>query len=162
MVVLVLLVVGGCIFNPDKDEGEEQDLLATPAGTLEQLETAYQRKDIDLYLETLADTFVFHFMPRDVDVWPEPTWGKTEEEASHRNMFRTVHHIELAMVGESATKTRDDPETWVLYKEYDLLLYLTEDELAASPAYGWAEFIIVKEEDEWFRIVDWYDLEQQP
>ena len=155
---------GGCIFDPDKDGGDAEDLLASPEGIAEQIERAYIRKDIDLYLNAMVDTAVFHFRPSDIDVaWPAPTWGKTEEEFFHRNMFRQAHHVEIALVGDVAEMVSEFPEKWRLYREYDVLVYLTEETLSEkSPAYGWAEFEIVKCDDDRYRIVDWYDLENPP
>jgi len=161
---LMVIYNGGCIFDPDKDDGETEDLLSTPEGVAEQIERAYIRKDIDLYLDAMVDTTVFHFKPSDVDVaWPAPTWGKTEEEFFHRNMFRRAHHVEIALVGDIAEMISETPETWRLYREYDILVYLTEETLSEfSPAYGWAEFEIIKCDDDRYRIVDWYDLENPP
>jgi len=164
VLLIIISLSGGCIFDPDKDDGEAEDLLATPEGVADQIERAYIRKDIDLYLDALVDTAVFHFRQSDVDVaWPAPTWGKTEEEFFHRNMFRAAHHVEIALVGDVAEKISDSPETWRLYREYDVLVYLTEETLSEkSPAYGWAEFEIIKCDDDRYRIVDWYDLENPP
>ena len=162
---LVLLLGGvGCIFDPDQEPGEPEDLLATPEGVLTQLAQAYQNKDIDRYLECMVDTVEFHLVPRDVnDAWPSPSWGKVEEERFHRNMFNQMDHIELAMVGDYATKIQESPETWRLYREYDLLVWESETELfQMGVGYGWAEFVVQKGSDERFRITDWYDLEQQP
>lgn len=160
----VALCIAGCIFNPDKDNGDPQDLLATPAGVVVQLADAYQRKDIDRYLECLVDTFEFHLVPRDVnDIWPAPSWGKVEDERFQRKMFSTMDHVELTMVGDYATKVSDDPETWRLYREFDLLVWETADQLfEKGVGYGWAEFVIVRCDDGRFRITDWYDLEQEP
>ncbi len=164
LLLTVLLGVQGCIFNPDRDSGEPEDLLKTPEGVVEQIQRAYLRKDIDLYLEAMVDTAVWHFRPSDVDVaYPAPTWGKTEEEFYHRNMFTRAHHIELALVGNVADKEADDPETWRLFREYDLIVWLTEETICEpGPGYGWTEFVVQKGEDERFRVVDWYDLENPP
>lgn len=162
--IVLLGGLSGCIFDPDRDDGTPEDPLATAPGVITQLEDAYRRKDIDRYLECLVDTFEFHLVPRDVnDAWPSPTWGKVEEERMHRNMFSRMDHIELTLVGDSASKIGDDPETWRLYREFDLLVWETADELFdRGVGYGWAEFIVQKGGDGRFRITDWFDLEQEP
>jgi len=162
--VVVLLSLAGCIFDPDKEPGDGDDLLTTPGGVVVQLADAYRRKDIDRYLECLVDTFEFHLVPRDVTVeWPVPTWGKVEEERMHRNMFSRMDHIELTLVGDYATKIGENPETWQLYREFDLLVWETADELFdRGVGYGWAEFVIQKGSDGRFKLTDWYDLEQEP
>ncbi len=166
MLVAVGILGGlaGCVFNPDKEPGDGQDLLRTPEGVVLQLADAYRKKDIDRYLACLVDTFEFHLVPRDVnDVWPAPTWGKVEEERFHRNMFERMDHIELTLTGDYASKIADEPETWRLYREFDLLLWETADELfERGVGYGWAEFVIQRQPDGRYGITDWFDLEQEP
>lgn len=163
-IFLVLLLMGGCIFAPDREEGQPSDLLRTPQGVIRQLEDAYRRKDLERYLECLADTFEFHLVPREVnDIWPAPSWGKVEEERMHRNMFGRMDHIELTLSGDHAQLVVAEPETWRLFREFDLLVWKTADELfERGVGYGWAEFVVQKDASGRFRIVDWYDLEQAP
>jgi len=133
-----------------------------------QLADAYRNKDIDRYLECLVDTFEYHLMPRDWnEVWPTPSWGKVQEETVNRHIFERMHHLEMTLVGDYAAKIADNPETWRLYREMDLLVWETADELwvgenVSGVGYNWLEFIIQKQSDGRFMATDCYELEQEP
>jgi hypothetical protein len=164
LAVAAVLSLPGCIFDPDKEPGDPEDLLKTPSGVVVQLADAYRNMDIDRYLACFVDTFEYHLVPRDVnDVWPAPSWGKVEEERFHRHMFDTMDHIELTLVGDYAARIADDPETWRLYREFDLLVWETATELLEEGVgYGWLEFVVQKQSDGRFRMTDCYELEQEP
>ncbi len=85
----------------------------SPARVLENVERAFNQRDIGLLKAMLSEGFVFHFDPRDVGTYPPggnyiipESWSYTEFTQAISNMFTKVYSIDMTIptggVGEPA------------------------------------------------------------
>jgi hypothetical protein len=117
-VVLTVCLTGyvaGCSVSPDNsDPVKPEKDRKSPEHLIEFFADAYQRKDIDKYLESLADDYQFEFDPQDYDSAgvsaDKPWWGKTEDRTSTTHMFEDalVSHIEMVLTIEGGPWTGQD------------------------------------------------------
>lgn len=161
LTLVVALLIPGCgVFSPgDDDDGGEPPNRKTPEGVVSKLKDAYRRKDLDDYVDCLADSFVFYFVPKDSldpNVPPQLYWGRSDEEEAHGNMFEQADLITLTLTGEGKLRVSLDPERWMMERFYDLRV--TAD--STITALGKARFYVEQEADSLYRVYRWDDLEE--
>ncbi|MFH1501450.1 MAG: hypothetical protein ABIG03_00240 [Candidatus Eisenbacteria bacterium] len=179
--LLALVLTAGCTgrnsFGPG-DAAEEYELRTSPANVLAKMTAAYMRMDDDAYLDCLAESFVFHLNPDDVED-PEGQlpeyWGKADERTIHEAMFgesTNVTRVTLTLTNVSMTFSQGenpgDPmdDTWTFREQTDLRVTVLNDltYLANSDQ----EFVFRMDPDETgpdgetlWEIIDWYDLRDE-
>ena len=88
---LILSVAAGCSVDSGTNPPPPELDRKTPQNLIKYFADAYKNKDINKYLESLADAYLFEFDPNDYDLAgvteDEPWWGKTEDETSTGKMF---------------------------------------------------------------------------
>jgi hypothetical protein len=161
LILMAMLVAPGCgVFSPgDGGDGSESPTRKTPEGVVGKLTDAYRRKDLDDYLDCLADSFVFYFVPKDsLDpiIPPQLYWGRTDEEEAHRNMFEQADLITLTLTGDGKLRVSLDPERWMMERFYDLRITAE----STVTALGRAQFYAEQQEDGLYSLYRWDDLEE--
>ncbi len=161
LILAAVLLIPGCgVFSPGGGgDGGEPPNRTTPEGVVAKLADAYRRRNIDDYLDCLADSFTFHFVPKDSldpNVPPQLYWGRSDEEQAHRNMFEQANLITLTLTGEGKLRVSLEPEQWLMERFYDL--QVTAD--TTITALGRADFYVELEGDGLYRMCRWDDLEE--
>jgi hypothetical protein len=102
----ILVFATGC-WNPFGGNGNGDDNggngfdRKTRDNLMEFFANAYQEENIDDYIESLHDKFLFQFTPAAAETLglppDQPWWGKTEDVAATRNMFEDATVTEITM-----------------------------------------------------------------
>lgn len=96
-VAVCCLSFGSCIFDPKKDDGpppppktQYQDL-SKRDHVLENLQKAYNEKNLNQYERILDNGFIFHFSPADISKGKVQVtqWGRDGELKATANIFNT-------------------------------------------------------------------------
>jgi len=141
---LVVSALTGCLFNPseggDVEPAEYSEALTHPDSLLNDLQTSYQRREIERYATLLSHRFVFKFQAGpDADEFPD---GLTFEQDSlfTNNMFRSSDVVEIRLsmtwgppsdqiwVGEPAQRVILSDLNLDVEKTGDLILRVSGDE----------------------------------
>jgi hypothetical protein len=157
----------------DVDPESVYPVRSSPENVLIKLVNAYERMDVDAYLDCLAEDFLFYLNPDDLTANPElpESWDKAEETAIHQNMFgdgTDVEGIELWLEHDSESHDEGDPgdpldDLWTFREDYDIRVHLPPDLTlwAISPS----DFVLQVDPDETgyggmplWEILEWYDL----
>ncbi|MBD3348322.1 MAG: hypothetical protein GF400_03880 [Candidatus Eisenbacteria bacterium] len=186
VVILLSVALAGC-WNPFAPEGGgdapptviEYRLRTTPSNVVHNLQSAYKDKNLEEYLDCLAEDFEFFLNPDDVTPGsglPE-SWGKSEESNIHEAMFSEVDtigvdRIELTLTnleisfdpGELPEDPSDDRYTHK--EETDLRVTVGDLTLLANAD---QEFVFQIDPNETgpdgetlWEIIEWWDLEEDP
>ncbi len=185
MLCAFALAVAGCWnpFAPDPTPPDptppfEYKPRTSCENVLWNIESAYEDRNIDEYLDCLAEDFTFHLNPDD---WQDPQsglppyWGKHEEESIHRNMFdegSDVEGITLTLTFiQSSYDPGEDPQDpmddrWEYQEGVDLRVRVVGDITYMATADQL--FILRIDPDETgpggetlYEIIEWHDLEPQ-
>jgi hypothetical protein len=168
LILVLALSAAGC-WNPfAPPEGDDPPpvkvsykLRTSPENVLYNLKTAYIYRNIDEYVDCLAEEFEFHLSPEDTEIgeW----WGKQTESDIHAAMFdrdSNVERIELVLTdkeryhdeGELPLDPMDD--RWHCWEGTDLRVTVIEefifriDPLEVGP-----------EGETLYEVIEWWDLE---
>jgi hypothetical protein len=128
---------------------QEPDRLAptSPVNVLENVELAFNNRDVDLLKAMLSTNFIFYFDPDDVGqnppgshyVIPE-SWNRTEFLRAVSKMFKKAHRISLSIETENVG---EPPPEAAKYKtgnvKAELLVMI--DELNGYQGYGLSTFV---------------------
>ena len=169
-----ILLVNGCVnpFNPlmDNNRGSYIGLPnTTPYNVLRNLETAYNQKNLDLYISTLDKDFHFQANPDVEPVIGVTWWGYDVEIEFHRNLFSRGNSnrslpvpniITLSLTIPPDTEWFEDRqvghEGWVIIRSgfYLRLSFSGQPDLTAS---GFAQFHMKPVGNRWY-IGKWVDM----
>ncbi|RMH71934.1 MAG: hypothetical protein D6675_05560 [Gemmatimonadetes bacterium] len=154
-------------FSPQQDKPEKIRPLApnTPENVLSNLVLAYRQRDIELYLDCLADDFEFYLLDEDWadfdgDGETDQFWGLALEEQFTRNMFEQAWRIELDdFRGTQSITDPSDPsgKSKILKRSFTLRVWETEESVDPLPAQGEATFTLRPNEQGIWKIVKWVD-----
>jgi hypothetical protein len=157
--------------GPDEFEYTER---TTPENTLARLVEAYEKMDADVYLDGLADEFIF-FLSEEA-CGADPTlpeyWGRQEEQVIHENMFGHESPVEsvslvLTQVGdpiEIPGPVPEDPSAWQYSMNVDLTVE-TGDRIMFHAGVG-AIFLIQIDDEasaggrELWEVVEWQEVHE--
>jgi hypothetical protein len=108
--VVVAFVLGGCSNNSGPSESGYLEP-SSPANVLANFDRAYNERDVDRFLECLADSFRFYFTEEDQQGWPQlPPWlYKADEQQIHENMFGDDWGVESIRLEMTTTATETLP-----------------------------------------------------
>ncbi len=164
-----LLLVAGCWnpFSPDTETGEEvqyHNPVDSAYKALENLQYAYESRDLDHYLDCFRDDFEFHLLQVDWDDYDgdgiiDEYWGLDLEEEFHQIMFNSVTAIELTLSGTAQSPWTGDStgQSLQLPRTFDLKVYTDDAHQTGYRASGDALFICREDSTgEWY-IWRWYD-----
>jgi hypothetical protein len=129
--------VAGCsVSSDDGDPPEAKWDRTTPERLIKYLADAYVKKDIDKYLESLSDSYLFEFDPQDYDdagvSEDEPWWGKTEDRTSTGNMFDDAQVTKIEMDLPIAGGPWPGEDDAILYRLDPYIKVFTDDPAAES------------------------------
>jgi hypothetical protein len=81
------------------DEDAHYFVRTTPDSVMANLRLAYEHRNVDEYLDCLAEDFIFYPSERTLaeNEWIPESWGKFSEMRIHENMFTTGFVIDVAL-----------------------------------------------------------------
>lgn len=129
---------------------------------IENLEYAYETKDLDLYMSCFREDFEFHLLeynPHGNSAKQDSSWGYAEEEQIHQNMFSDVPMIELTISCSSEVPWTGDSTglSYQLQRDFDLWVYTSMFPAHGYRASGYGVFICREDSTgEWY-IWLWWD-----
>lgn len=126
----------------------------SPHKALENLELAYDLRDMDGYMDCFRNDLEFY----SVSNLDTLSWGIDTEEYLHFSMFGYVSGVELTLSGNEEYPWSADTtgSTLVLQREYDLNIFIESDS-AEYWASGTAHFVCRQDSlEEWY-IWQWWD-----
>ncbi len=165
MLTAVLLSMA-CLTGPSSSTppGAPWDTIDSAWKVIENLEYAYNARDIDLYMSCFREDFEFHllwFDPHGNSAKQDSFWGYDIEELYHQNMFAYVNSIALTIYGTSESPWTGDSTglSLQLPRTFDLKVYTNEAQSEGFRAAGSALFICRQDttDDQWY-IWQWWDL----
>ena len=180
--ISVFLLTGGCEnpFNPDTITGSEDYIIrsnSTPRNVLENLETAYNQQNLDLFISCLSQSFRFELLSSETDLAgvdmdgdgiKDSWWDYDKEVEYHRNLFKhgssqgdipspnnIYLNLQIPIEDVWHTDSQEGREDWIVIPVY-FNLSLTLFSSTTISADGYARFYLRPEGDEW-RIIIWRD-----
>jgi hypothetical protein len=165
---LTLLAVA-CGDEPVNTPNEIQRLLPTsPRAVLINIETAFNRRDINLLKAMLSEDFVFYFDPDDVGQTPPggmyripESWSYIEFWMAVKRMFTTAYSISLTV--PAAGVGEPDPEA-TTYRAENIrlrILVMIDDVNGFLVDRGYCNFEFEKYRSEggayYWRLTEWWD-----
>ncbi len=144
----------------------------TPAGCLENVEIAFNQRDVNLLKAMLSESFVFYFDPRDVGQTPPgktyiipESWSYTEFWHALDNMFDKAYRINLS-IPTGTVGTPGENETTYRADNVTLSLLVMVDELNGFIAdNGYCNFEFERYEaaggKKFWRLTGWWDRTSQ-
>ena len=167
----VALILSGCSSSgtctrPEEAEDDTYPARTSPENVIEKLNLAYEYKDLDAYLDCLADDVTFYLCPDDVEPGEDPYWGKQVEESIHQSMFDVVDRISLMFTNaKKETLPGPDPGDPVTYKHLENTDLRITEGIMTYFANAPQEFLIQVDPSEegprgetLLEIVEWWDL----
>ena len=177
-----LVLIAGCvnIFNPPTFKTSKSTITrsnSSPRQVLENLETAYNQQDIELFKSCLSESFRFILLSSetesigvdmDGDGVKDSWWDYHKEVEYHRNLFTNGSsdgsfpppdniYLNLQIPQEQfwLTDNQEGREDWLIIPVYFQLnvTIFTSSNISAN---GYARFYLRPEGEEW-RIVIWRD-----
>ena len=140
----------------------------TPANVLENVELAFNNRDVDLLKAMLSAEFVFHFDPNDIGqrapggqyIIPE-YWSYTEFWNAANNMFTEAYSISLS-IPTGRVGTPGENETTYRADKISVSLLVMVDELSGYLAdNGYCDFefesYTSKTDKKYWRLANWWD-----
>ncbi|MCK5115297.1 MAG: hypothetical protein KAR44_01775 [Candidatus Aegiribacteria sp.] len=131
---------------------------------IENLEYAYETKDLDLYMSCFREDFEFHLLwynPHGSSAKQDSFWGYAAEEQIHMNMFAAVPLIELILSGTSEYPWTGDStgQSYQLDRTFNLKVYTSMFPAQGYMASGSTLFICRPDttDDQWY-VWHWWDL----
>ncbi len=155
-------------FSPDEEpSGQVQyhDPVDSAYKVLENLQYAYQSRDLDHYLACFRDDFEFHLLEIDFDDYDgdgivDEYWGLALEEQFHEAMFAQVASIDLTLSGSSQEPWSGDStgQSLQLQRTFELKVYLDGAGTTGYRANGVALFICREDTvtGDWY-VWQWWD-----
>ncbi len=182
LVILILAITVSCTnpFNPEMkkpDNSFVQYDSSSPNTVLENLENAYNRKDLNLYLSCFSDSFKFVLIATeqniigvdaDNDGISDSWWGLEQEKEYHRNLFGTgstngefpsPDNISLNLKkppSESWQKSNEKGMEDVIIIPCYFDLRLSFNSIPDIVANGHSHYYLKKEGENW-KIIRWID-----
>jgi len=79
----------GCSSSTGPGGAEDAPRRTSPGAVVQQLQDAYEAMDCELFVDCLADSFVFHLSESAVndDDWIPESWGRAIEDSVHMRML---------------------------------------------------------------------------
>lgn len=167
----VALGLPGCSNKSCTCPSDVEDELTYPARTspenvIEKLNLAYERMDVDAYIDCLADSFRFYlnFAGRDPGEHLPESWNSSIEETIHQRMFAEdsgVDRITLVLTPSSMEWDGVD-SLWVFEEHCDLRVTMG---VLAYYANSPQRFVLEVDEEtgrdgeELWAIVEWHDID---
>ncbi len=166
-VLTALLLAMACLTGPDNytPPSAPWEPVDSAWKVIENLEYAYETKDIDLYMSCFREDFEFHLMelyiPPAYSPMQDSSWGYAAEEQIHQNMFTNVPLIELTLSGNSEYPWIGDStgQSYQLNRTFDLWVYTYLLPAHGYRASGEVYFICRPDttDDQWY-VWQWWDL----
>ena len=150
---------------PDRSPSRRVEQTA-PDSTLVNFETSYRQKDLDLYVETLDDHFLFSYVDTLGNSHSFGLYGPGGDRAMTEEMFSTYSYIYFEYFTFSARYT-ETPESgfesdgaWeVRQLNFSLVVQFPNGEIKI--ARGFAYFKFRRQTDGTWRIIRWIDNSMQ-
>lgn len=162
---VTLSILIGCDgrIEPPPIEGPS---LTTPAGTIELIEVAFNRRDVDELKECLTGDFTFHFDPEVIgnpvgDYTIPESWNRADFFYAVSRMFNTAFSVDISIV--SANVGEPDPDdAYYTADNVQIRFLVMVDIIGGYLAQGFVTFEFRKEvneknEQEWL-VTAWRDF----
>jgi hypothetical protein len=158
-----------CFEDAPVTPGEEDRLAPTsPRAVLQNVEKAFNRRDLNLLQAMLSERFVFHFDPDDVGQHPPAgtyvipeSWSYTEFWQAAGNLLEKAYNISLS-IATAAVGEPGPNETTYLAENVTIRLLVMVDEMNGFIAdQGFCNFELERYEGEGgkklWRLTKWWD-----
>jgi hypothetical protein len=182
-VALTFSIAGCSSSGPEIDDPDDTSpyrLRTSPENVIYNLTVAYAGMDVDGYIDCLADSFVFHLNPADIndpDNPLPPQWSRDVEHTIHHNMF--ADDSDVVSVSLTLTTTHvdsmpgpapgSDDDRWLYREAVDLRVTVTDvPENTTYHAAAPVEFLFRIDQNEvgphgeqLWEIIEWWDVPYQ-
>ena len=144
-------------------------LRTSPDSVLYNLATAYEYKNLEEYLDCLAEDVTFWLAEDDVEPGEDPYWGKQVEEDIHDYMFDVVDRISLTLTNAvRETLQGPNPGDPVTYRHEENTDLRVTESIMTYFANAPQEFLFQIDPNEvgpqgqtLWEIIEWWDLAEE-
>ncbi len=176
VLVLLSLIIGACIFSPDKgNETIQADnrikVAASPDSVVHNLKVAFDQLDVEVYRNCLNDNY-FYVSRSEVDD-QEIRWNKSEDvrvvenviNGSTKFVFQAVEHSRYLEYGENcpdkpqgASISPDHPdEIWTIIR-YTVDMQIFTKQHGDIEVHQFMDFKFREDQNGLWSIVEWNDM----
>jgi len=141
----------------------------SPRAVLVNVETAFNRRDINLLKAMLSENFVFYFNPHDVGQWlpgnlyviPE-SWTRAEFIRAASKMLKRVYYVSLSIPTAGVNEPEPGAKTYKAENISIRLLVMIDERNGVLVDRGYCNFefgeYTAKDANKYWHITEWRDL----
>jgi hypothetical protein len=121
LAALLVAAMSSCIFSPDEKGGEppkppkEKLPLTSKSAVLNNIEYAYNKRDLTTYQDLLDNNFTFFYTESDANGTTPVQWGSADEITTTHGIFDHASSIDMDLVWEDGVQWSEQisgSETW--------------------------------------------------